>query len=216
MDATGRSRLIAGGQLVLGFGLLLLIFWGMFSLVPAALQSRATAFDLAVATALRDFGSERLDRAFVEITYLGARLVGGLVILSVTPFLWMMRQRRTALFLWTGYLGSILVSIVLKSLFTRVRPDPAYWRIDYATDWSFPSGHSINAVVVYGGLFLAIRYLRPGRTVRAVALVLAALAILLIGVSRIYLGVHYPMDVLAGYAAGAIWLAMCAMVFRLW
>jgi membrane-associated phospholipid phosphatase len=197
--------------LPVGMALLVFTFWIAVRLTPEAVSTRVLALDHALMLWFRARGTDALDRAAVEVTFVGARLVGWVLLLAVTSFLWMMRERIEVLFLWTSFLGSILLSLLLKSIFGRPRPDPEQWRIAWATDGSFPSGHAINAVVVFGGLFWVIRRLGPSPALRRIAFVLGVAAILLIGLSRPYLGVHFPLDVVAGYFAGAAWLAVCAL-----
>lgn len=209
-----RVALAFAAVLLGGLAVHVLVFWAAGHLLPPALEQRLAAFDRAVAVGLRGRGSELLDRAAIEVTFLGARLVTGVVLLVATSLLWTMRRRLAVLFLWTSFLGSIVLGTLLKGVFGRPRPAVEHWRIPYATDWSFPSGHALNAIVVYGGLFWVIHRLRPARGLRWTTLILAALAVLLVGASRVYLGVHYPLDVLAGYLAGAGWLVVCGLAVR--
>jgi undecaprenyl-diphosphatase len=116
--------------------------------------------------------------------------------------------RRIALFVLSAILGGLLLSLALKVGFERPRPDlVSHGSMIYTS--SFPSGHSMLSAVVYltGGALLAV--LHTARRVRVYLIGCSVLATLLVGVSRVYLGVHWPSDVLAGWAAGAAWAAAC-------
>lgn len=211
---TGSAYSVFGASLLGGLALILLLFWLAATLAPTALHSPLVALDRSIALWFREQGTELLDHAALEVTFLGSRLVGGIIILTVSPFLWMMGRRFAVLFLWACFLGSNALGSVLKWMFGRPRPDMEHWRVPYATDWSFPSGHAISAIVVYGALFWVIHLLQPRPPLERAALLLAVLIVLLVGISRVYLGVHYPIDVIAGFFAGAGWLAVCAFALQ--
>ena len=105
--------------------------------------------------------------------------------------------------------GAGLLDVALKRVFHRPRP---MWGLPLLTarGWSFPSGHAMGSLVAYGMLaYLLLRETHLGRHQRMLAIISAALLVLLIGLSRLYLGVHYFSDVIGGYAAGVVWLAAC-------
>lgn len=166
-------------------------------------------FDEAV---LRWLGAHRiplLEALFLELTFLGtATVVIGLAAVSAL-FLALMRQRTAAALLLWATLGAVLLNFVLKSLFDRPRPQLFDWGTHAATT-SFPSGHAMSAAAVYGTVaFLAAR-LTYRRGVRRAIYAGATLLVLVVAFSRLYLGVHYPTDVLAGLVVGAAWAAFCA------
>ncbi|OWR27781.1 phospholipid phosphatase [Saccharibacillus sp. O23] len=110
--------------------------------------------------------------------------------------------------------GSALLNILLKNLFRRDRPDIHRLAEEYS--YSFPSGHSMGAFALYGILaYLLWRMIRPMGW-RIAALALCVLLTLSIGLSRVYLGVHYPSDVLGGYIASGAWLALTIGSFEYW
>lgn len=135
-----------------------------------------------------------------------------LVILTVAIMIWR-KKRWEALFFVLATGGGALFNQLLKWIFQRQRP--ALHRIIEETGYSFPSGHSMVSFICYGMLwmflFLFFRAVWP----KVMLTLLAVALILLIGISRIYLGVHYPSDVLAGFAAGGAWLVICLMGLRL-
>jgi undecaprenyl-diphosphatase len=146
-----------------------------------------------------------LTRVMFALTWIGSPEVLGPAIPLLAAALWCRGLRRAPV-VWLAATGGAAVLVtVLKLHFRRVRPDLP-WAFVHEPSYSFPSGHSVLAVVVYGSLiFLGMRHLRRSWERVAVCVVAGAL-ILGIGISRIYLGVHYPSDVAAGYFVGAVWL----------
>jgi undecaprenyl-diphosphatase len=131
------------------------------------------------------------------------------VIPVISALLWWRRLRRAAM-VWLIAMGGAGVLITaLKLHYHRLRPDLG-WALQHEPSFSFPSGHSVLAVVVYGmAMYVGVRRLK--RTwQRAAVVVTGSAAIFGIGISRIYLGVHYPSDVAAGYFVGAVWLGAVA------
>ena len=162
-------------------------------------------FDRTLASAISDHALPAAVTWFGGITWLGHWGVltsAGVVVAAV-----LLARRRTVLFVaWTGALiGGGLLNLALKAAIQRGRPELA--AAIHAGGWSFPSGHAMGATTAYGMLayLVALRYREhPGPVVAA-----AVLIILLIGASRMYLGVHYFSDVAGGFLAGAGWLAIC-------
>jgi undecaprenyl-diphosphatase len=112
------------------------------------------------------------------------------------------------LLLLAATVGGILLNDVLKGLFGRPRPDTAL-HLTEVRSLSFPSGHAMESAIIYLTLAALMARLVQGRTLRLYVLAVAALVTLLVGLSRVYLGVHYPSDVLAGWTAGLAWALLC-------
>jgi membrane protein DedA with SNARE-associated domain/membrane-associated phospholipid phosphatase len=166
------------------------------------------SFDLAVATVLHDLATPPLTMFFLIITALGSVETIALVGL-VGTVVFGMRRQWLHLGTWLAAVaGSAALNQLLKALFGRPRP---YFEhpLVLETSYSFPSGHAMESLVLYGILaYFAVLALRTWR--RRTAIVFGAgLLVLLIGFSRMYLGVHYFSDVVAGYAAGGVWLSTC-------
>lgn len=164
-------------------------------------------FDQALTRALREQSTPTALRVFSAITRLGnVSMLAALGVAVGLPLV--VLRRRFLLAGWvTALAGGGLLNVVLKALFRRTRPvlpNP------FVTEsgWSFPSGHAMGALVAYGMLAYVLVILFNGRGRRWIVLT-AVLFVLLIGASRMYLGVHYFSDVIAGYAAGTAWLATC-------
>lgn len=166
------------------------------------------AFDVAFAQALRDEASAAGLRAFSAVSWLGSRQVLTVVTLVVAVLL--TAKRRLVLALgWTGaQAGGALLNLALKAGFARTRPEFADPLLA-ASSWSFPSGHAMATFIACGvGAYLLLRGGRSWRT--TVLVVIAALSwSLVMAFSRLYLGVHFASDVVAGLIGGAAWVAVC-------
>jgi undecaprenyl-diphosphatase len=143
-----------------------------------------------------------------DVTALGGRSVLLLVTAAVVLYLWLDRTYHAMWLVLGAAVGGQLLSAVLKAVFARPRPDVVP-HLTPAAFSSFPSGHSVSAAAVYLTLALLLARLTDRTRLRLYVLSVAALVTLLVGFSRVYLGVHYPTDVLAGWAAGSAWAACC-------
>jgi undecaprenyl-diphosphatase len=199
--------------LVFGLGLFAFLY-----LAGGVIEGETLRFDTWLLLALRVPGdtTDPLGPAWIEEMFRDFTALGGVGVLSLLTlisvgYLWLMGQRRVALFLLFAILGGLLLSSMLKSGFDRPRPDLVSHGSHIYTS-SFPSGHSMLSAVVYltGGALLAM--VQSAHRVRVYLVGCSILTTLLVGVSRVYLGVHWPSDVLAGWAAGAAWAAACWLV----
>ena len=194
--------------------------WAFVALAAEMIEGDLHSFDETVLLALRTpgdptnpIGGPQVEVAMRDLTALGGVTVLTLISLSVMIFLILHRQRASALFLAAAILGGQGLSHLAKSGFSRPRPDLVPHGVDVVTA-SFPSGHSMMAAVTY--LTLAVMLARTERhmRVRAFYIAVAALLTVLVGVSRVYLGVHWPSDVLAGWTLGAAWALGVWLVAR--
>jgi undecaprenyl-diphosphatase len=135
-----------------------------------------------------------------------------MTILAVT-YLLLARQRVIALFTFLSILGGWVVSNILKLGVARPRPDIVPHLVE-VNDLSFPSGHAMLSAVTYLTLGALLSRAEQYRSTRIFLLAAGIFLTLIIGLSRIYLGVHYPTDVLGGWCAGAVWAAGCWMLAR--
>lgn len=160
-------------------------------------------------------GHPRLDQPMRDLTGLGSQMVLSLVTVFAVGLLLCLRRRRSAAFLLAAALGGMLLSSGIKELVGRQRPpDPD--QLAVARSFSFPSGHSMLSAVIYLTLALIVSAVVHRRRVR-VYLILSSLVLTgLIGVSRLYLGVHYLTDVVGGWAAGLAWAVFCRWVESHW
>ncbi|MEO8295124.1 MAG: phosphatase PAP2 family protein [Gemmatimonadota bacterium] len=199
LTTTGFLELYLVTGLVLSAALLLFL-----ALAEDVLEvSRLVAFDHELATALQNTVTQQQLAFLRSMTLLGSGMVLSGIGVAVAVALLLFHKRIVAIGWLVTLMGSGVLNMVLKASFHRVRPE-------YSTigGWSFPSGHAMGSLVTYGMLaYLAARFL-PRRPAQMVAIMLLLL-VLLIGISRIYLGVHYFSDVVAGYSAAIVWLAVC-------
>lgn len=144
----------------------------------------------------------------LEITLLGTGTVVMMVVAVSGMFLWLTEHRYSAALLFLATMGSILLNNLLKLGFGRPRPQIVEWATN-AVSLSFPSGHAMSSAVVYGTVAYLAARLQKKRSHRVVTMACAALLILLIAASRLYLGVHYPSDVIAGIIIGIAWASFC-------
>jgi membrane-associated phospholipid phosphatase len=165
-------------------------------------------FDVAI---LQWFGAHHtplLTSAAVELTYLGTGTVVLMIVGVAALFLWHTEHKHSARLLLAAVAGNILLNGALKFVFHRPRPDVFAWQT-VAVSSSFPSGHAMSATVCYGTVAYLVARLQKHHWSRALTLTGAVILIFLICVTRLYLGVHYPSDVLAGMLVGLAWAAFC-------
>jgi undecaprenyl-diphosphatase len=158
-------------------------------------------------------GPPWLEEAVRDITALGSAPALVIAVLAVAGFLALAKAWRPAIFTLAASGGGLLVSSLLKYAVDRPRPDLVpHGNLIYTT--SFPSGHSMMSAVVYLTLAALVARLMTKKRLKGYALGVAMGLTLLVGISRIYLGVHWPSDVLAGWAAGAAWALGCWLIAR--
>ena len=150
-----------------------------------------------------------LDDAMLEITALGSTLVLAIIVGTAAVFLWLTRHRFSVYILGAAFLAASVLNIVLKALYGRPRPDVVP-PIVTSQSPAFPSGHALSAFAIYATLAYLVARLEPSPRLRAATWIIAALLILAVGASRVYLGVHYPSDVIAGFAIALAWIAFTA------
>lgn len=191
---------------------LLFFTWGFFEVVDALQENEVAAFDTKIIHEVQSWVNEGRTARMVFITDLASvkflTVATGLIAL----FLIIRRWYGWALFfLLVNGLGGAFNGF-LKELFKRQRPDilPLIEQGGY----SFPSGHSMGSFIFYGALSFMLFRLLKGKWKNVIAAVLAGCMILLVGLTRIYLGVHYPSDVIAGFSIGAAWLFFWIMLFH--
>lgn len=194
--------------------------WAFLELADEVLEGESMPVDQALLLLLRSpsdpaemLGPPWLEDFAHDVTALGDIGVLGLIVLVATGFLACAGRRRTALFVVGATGGGALASTLLKLAFARPRPDLVPHATEVTTA-SFPSGHAMVSAVVYLTLAALLARLVAAPRLKAYIIGVAVVLTLLIGTSRIYLGVHWPSDVLAGWAAGAAWALVCLALAR--
>lgn len=200
-----------GVFLVIGLVVVLAAAVGFATLAERVMAGDTLHMDETILRAMDRMGAPWLDNLALEVTALGARVVVWMVVLIASVFLWSSRHHYSAALLWVSMLGAGFVNAALKVSFNRPRPDVFPWRTQHVGLASFPSGHAMTSIVVYGTLAFLIARLAPTRLLKRLTWTLAILVILLIGWSRLYLGVHWPSDVLAGFVMGTAWAVICGL-----
>ncbi|AEA24245.1 phosphoesterase PA-phosphatase related protein [Pseudonocardia dioxanivorans CB1190] len=209
MPSGPRARLAVAVGLVgvLGLAAGWLLHAGLTGSGPAA----------ADPTVLADFLDVRtpdLTTAAVVVTTVGSTAAMAGLAAAACVLLWLRGHRRDVLFLAAATIGASALFRLLKALFDRARP-PAATRLVTETNESLPSGHATMSLVVVGAL-VVVGWHAWGVRTRVAVLTGATLWVLAVGATRLYLGVHWFSDVLAGWLVGATWLTVCVLVRRTW
>lgn len=188
--------------------------YGFLAIADEVAEGEIDAFDTALLLALRNpadlsdpIGPPWLEETALEITALGGYPLIVLTLAAVIGFLLVTRRPGPALYALLSVAGGTVVSQLLKSLYDRPRPDLVA-HLDTIHTASFPSGHAMMSTVAYLTLAALIVRIVVSRAARAYVLVVAVLVSLAVGVSRVYLGVHWPSDVAAGWALGVAWASL--------
>lgn len=204
---------MGGLPLVALFGIGAFAFF--VQLAEEVLEGETHGWDEAVLLAMRapgdtsnPLGPHWLEEAARDITSLGGYAVLWLVSLAAIGYLLMVRERAEAVLVAVSVAGGTALNSLLKIGFGRPRPELVSPLADVFTA-SFPSGHAMMSAVTYLTLGVMLAQTQEKRRAAAFILAMAAIVTVLVGVSRIYLGVHWPSDVLAGWCAGAAWAMFC-------
>ncbi len=184
-------------------------------------EGDAHAFDMAVLQTLHPdaanpsdpIGPHWLDHAAIDLTALGSVAVLAALSLGAAGFLVLHRKWIEAVIIAVAFGGGLAISQALKGVFARERP-PEMYRSAEILNASFPSGHALLSAVVFLTLGAMLAQAAKGRVARAYVMGVAIAMTLLVGVTRIYLGVHWTTDVLAGWAAGGAWATACWLAER--
>jgi undecaprenyl-diphosphatase len=207
-ETTGRKAGLAlFASLALAAGVLVFLSW----LAEEVMEGDTRLFDEAVRAAVNGHAGPWLTGAMLVVTYFGSTIVISPLSVCAVVALYLMKRRRAALLLGVTMVGAAVLNATLKLSFHRARPDP-FFDIVAPTSYSFPSGHALFSFCLFGTLAAVISRRAHGTGTRVAVWVAAALIVMLVGFSRIYLGVHYPSDVLAGYAAAFVWVSSVALV----
>ncbi len=209
-----HSRLVSLIATVGIFGLAscLIVLFVVAKIADEVLEKESFAFDRSLLLWIHSFANPDLDRVMLTITRLGNPHIVTTVVLVCLGILWWRRYRQEAKIFAIACLGAFTLNTGLKLFFTK--PRPLLWdRLISETSFSFPSGHALGSLVLYGliAYLLATRYPQLSIFIYTLAVIL----IMAIGISRLYLGVHWPTDIIAGYGIGFLWLTICITMLKL-
>ena len=218
----GWQAIVRAGKQELGTLAALLLCAGLiliFGIVASEMTEGEThAFDNAVILAMRAPGNHAdpvgprwFEQAVRDITSLGSNTVLTMVTLFAVGFLAFSGARGSALLLFASVGGGAILIQVLKQAFGRTRPDLVPHSV-YELTRSFPSGHATMSAVTYLTLGALLASVQTRRVFKTYLLSVAVLLTLLVGLSRVYLGLHWPTDVLAGWCLGSAWAIACWLV----
>lgn len=199
--------------LLSGAAIALVCTWGFSEIAEHVRRGSTQGFDEAV---MRWIGAHQypgLQAAMLEITALGTGVVVAMIVLVAGLFLWLNQHKHSAILLVAATVGGLVLNQLLKIGFDRPRPQVFKWGT-YAFSSSFPSGHAMSSIIVYGTVAYLAARLQRNLASRIATLALAAIIIVAICLSRLYLGVHYPSDILAGLVIGLAWAAFCMAVLE--
>ena len=200
--------------LVVGLGACVLLFV-FVRLAGEVTEGDTQALDNRILQALRDpndpsrpIGPAWLESSLLDLTAIGGPTVLFLMVLAVVGFLLLQTRYRTALFVALTTISGELINTTLKHAFNRPRPSVVPHLRDVFSS-SFPSGHAMESAIVYLTLGAMLMRVAERRRTKLYCLGIAVLLTILVGVSRVYLGVHYPTDVLGGWIIGFVWASIC-------
>lgn len=201
--------------MVLGIAIAVLVF---IHLAGEIGEGDTLAFDRTILLALRDpanqlqpIGPNWLRTVALDVTALGGPVILSLLTAIITGYLLVIRRPGASALVALSIIGGMFLSTVLKDGFDRARPDLVP-HIVVATSGSFPSGHAMLSAVTYLTLAGLLMRIQAGRAAKTYTLGTAILLTVMIGASRIYLGVHWPTDVVAGWCVGAAWALLCWLI----
>ncbi len=196
----------------LAAGAILLTLFG--KLTSKLLKDELILFDTSITSFIQSFASVKLTSFFIGVTQIGSAYFEiALLLILGWYLLFRLKHFWETVILVISLAGGSCLNYLLKSVFCRVRPDINH--LVEVSGYSFPSGHAMVSTTFYGmiGYLVWLNFREQGKSSWYVP-VLSVFLILAVGLSRIYLGVHYPSDVLAGYAAGGVWLVACIIALQ--
>ncbi|BAU28315.1 undecaprenyl-diphosphatase [Aneurinibacillus soli] len=185
-----------------------------FGIVAGLVSTHKIAyFDSMVISFIQGFESPTLTKVMKFFTFVGSTAFVGIISIVILIFLYKVLNHRLEMLLFMVVMaGTVILDQALKFSFHRERP--TFHRLIEETGYSFPSGHSVEAFAMYGIVsFLLWRHI-PARAGRTIIIIISVIMTLSIGISRIYLGVHYPSDVIGGYLVSGFWLSLTIWYYQ--
>lgn len=215
-----REKFGVTPEILAGLLVFVMLLWGFVEIADEIAEPGGVGVDRRILLALRDaadpadpIGPHWVEEAMRDLTALGSMVIVTLVTVTVVGYLALQQRLRSAIFLVVAVVGGVVIGAFLKGVFDRPRPDVVPHMVEVLSE-SFPSGHTIISSIVYPILGVMVsRTVRRTRT-RVYLLAVAIGLALLVGLTRVYLGVHYPTDVLGGWALGFAWALLCWMAVR--
>lgn len=196
-----------------GIGILITFCFIFGKFAEELIEEDLHAFDMAIINFIQSFISVESTKIMKLFTFMGS--TKGIVGFSVLVIFLMVLNKKwwESLFFAVAVVGSSGFNLLLKWIFHRARPN--IHPLIAETGYSFPSGHSMVSLAFYGMLAYFLVLFLKNRTTKKITIIAFSFLIFLIGISRIYLGVHYPSDVIAGFSAGGVWLIVCLIFLNI-
>ena len=201
-----RKRKLLGALLLVGFGAALVATFGVVELHDEILKASFEQGDQAIQSWVHGFTRPMLTEMMRGLSWIGSPFALVPAVTLAAGLMWWRGLKDDAVLVMAAALGGVALDEVMKLHFKRLRPEVP-WAFVHEHSFSFPSGHSVLAMVMYGVIVYKTQDKLRSRWAKAVLMAGAFLMVVGIGVSRVYLGVHYPSDVAGGYFVGAVWLA---------
>jgi undecaprenyl-diphosphatase len=203
--------------LLVGLGSCILLFV-FLKLASDVMEGGTLDFDRKIVVAFRKtddpslpIGPAWMTGALMDLTAIGGPTVIGLVVLAVVGFLALQTRYWTAFFIFMTAVSGEVVNYAMKSVFARPRPGVVP-HLREAFSSSFPSGHAMQSAIIYLTLGAMLMRIAQGKLTKIYCLGMGMFLTFVVGVSRVWLGVHYPTDVLAGWIVGLFWASLCWLV----
>jgi membrane-associated phospholipid phosphatase len=207
-----RLETLIGALGLGGLAICLLLIWALAKLSGEILERESFAFDTSFLLWLHQFANPTLDSLMVTVTQLGNPMFVIPVATITLGILVGSRQKSAALMFAIACIGGVVLNTGLKLVFTKPRPE-LWHRLIVETSYSYPSGHALGSMVLYG----MIAYLLSQRYPKFSSIIYVAATGLILAIcfSRLYLGVHWPTDIVAGLGIGFLWLLICVTMLKL-
>jgi membrane-associated phospholipid phosphatase len=197
---------------IFGLASCLIILFVVAQIADEVLEKESFAFDRTLLLWIHSFANPNLDRVMLAITHFGNPSIVITVALVSFGILWWRHYQKEAKIFAIACLGASILNTGLKLFFTK--PRPQLWTgLISETSFSFPSGHALGSFVLYGAIAYLLATCYPQLSI--LIYTLAVILIAAICISRLYLGVHWPTDIIAGYGIGFLWLTICTTMLKL-
>lgn len=196
-------------EILIGIGLTVISLVVFIKIRGEVFEKDFENFDTQIINSLYLLRTPYLNQIMIFFTYLGGQIMVALSVVFTSVLL--IRKHKREAFLFTFILVmAALIDNILKDIFQR--PRPYFYPLVVERDYSFPSGHAMDSMVFYATLSYLFFHFTKNKKLSILVSVISFVLVVLIGLSRIYLGVHYPSDVLAGFVGGQAWFASVLLI----